>query len=667
MNLRLFLCACLLSCGVFQASSSPIVSTLGLPDSAKMRIGRGTVNSVDYSPDGKRIAAASTIGVWIYDALYGGEIALLQGHTDSVLSASYSPDGTKIVSAGWDKTVRLWDAETGALLKTLEGHTDAIFSAAFSLDGKNVVSASGDKTVSLWDAETGAILKMLEGHTAPVASAAFSPDGKNVVSASWDKTVRIWDVETGALLKTLEGHSVHAYSAEYSQDGAIIVSTGWDRNIRIWDAQTWQILRTLPEPFSVVSAQLSLDGTRLVSGGYQGLTLWNVENGSEMAKIDEDASASSISFSPDGHFVAGAMSANLMFFGAREEHDQNAGLRIWNIKIRALARSFEGHTHIIGNAVFSPDNKRLAVGFHEKIQIWDADAGALLNEFESSSPFNPPYSWASYSPDGKRLAAVKRDEIAILDAETGATRVALKGHTDDVHSAVYSPDGMSIVSVGKDGTIRIWNAETGALHKTLAGDWGSELIEGRIRVALASFSPDSKRIVSDGSDMAWIWDAETGERLRMLKLYTGNLADLEFLDIKYTGVESTTYSPDGKTIIGCSRSSIGVITTGCGSSYRPNYNTDVLIWDAETGDLLKALKGHAVRVQSAVYSPDGKTIVSGGEDNTIRIWNAETGALLKTLEGHTRGVQSAAYSPDGKTIMSVGGDDTVLLWDVSDL
>ena len=182
-NRRIYwLCASLFLCCVIQAAPSPLISQLGLPDGAKLRIGRGSVHSVDYSPDGRRIAAASTIGIWIYDARFGGEIALIGPYERWVRSAAYSPDGKRIVSAGASKAVRIWDADTGALLNTLKGHQRLIKSAAYSPDSKRIVSAGNDSTVRIWDADTGAPLKMLKGHTEKVSYAAYSPDGKRIVS-----------------------------------------------------------------------------------------------------------------------------------------------------------------------------------------------------------------------------------------------------------------------------------------------------------------------------------------------------------------------------------------------------------------------------------------------------------------------------------------------------
>src|SRR5271170_6927233 len=127
----------------------------------------------------------------------------LAGHTGLVNSVAFSPDGSRIVTASWDTTARMWDAKTGAALATLSGHKFWVNSAAFSPDGGRVVTTSWDKTARVWDAKTGAALAVLSGHTGPVNSARFSPDGSRVITASNDNTARVWDAKTGAVLSTL--------------------------------------------------------------------------------------------------------------------------------------------------------------------------------------------------------------------------------------------------------------------------------------------------------------------------------------------------------------------------------------------------------------------------------------------------------------------------------
>ena len=151
--------------------------TLNLPEVAKLRLGKGWVSgNIEYSPNGHRIAVASSIGVWIYNAYTYAEVALLTGHTGPVRSVAFSPDSKKLVSGGDDGTARLWDVKTGQLLRTYEGHTAV--AKAFHRN---------------------------EGQAVPVRSVAFSPDGKTIASGGDDERVLLWATDTGQLLHTLGG------------------------------------------------------------------------------------------------------------------------------------------------------------------------------------------------------------------------------------------------------------------------------------------------------------------------------------------------------------------------------------------------------------------------------------------------------------------------------
>ena len=220
-----------------------------LPEGAKARLGKGHITgNITYSPDGTRLAVASSIGIWIYDAHTGEELALLTGHTGDVSGVLFSPDGVTLASWGEDKTVRLWDVNTGAHLRTLTGHTGGVESVSFSPDGSTLASGEDD-TARLWDANTGEHLHTLTGHTSWVRSVSFSPDGSTLASGG-DDTVRLWDANTGAHLRTLTGHTGSVTSVSFSPDGATLASGSWDGTVLLWEYNS----SAFPSPRSIGDA-----------------------------------------------------------------------------------------------------------------------------------------------------------------------------------------------------------------------------------------------------------------------------------------------------------------------------------------------------------------------------------------------------------------------------
>ena len=162
---------------------------------AQARLGKGSIREIQYSPDGTRLAVASSIGIWLYDAQTGKELDLFTGHTDDVLSVSFSPDGLPLASGErWDSTVRLWDVATGDQKQVFTGHTSTVFSVSFSPDGLTLASGSNDNTVRLWDVATGDQKQWFIGHTLAVNSVSFSPDGRTLASGSPDGTVLLWEL-----------------------------------------------------------------------------------------------------------------------------------------------------------------------------------------------------------------------------------------------------------------------------------------------------------------------------------------------------------------------------------------------------------------------------------------------------------------------------------------
>jgi WD40 repeat protein/tRNA A-37 threonylcarbamoyl transferase component Bud32 len=235
---------------------------------------------------------------------------------------------------------------------------------------------------------------------------------------------------------------------------------------------------------------------------------------------------------------------------------------------------------------------------------------------------------AMFSPDGKQLVTASLDRTArIWDVASGRQVRALAGHTDWLYSAEFSPNGKQIVTASNDKSVRLWDAATGRPLLSLNGHTAG--------VSSARFSPDGTEIVTASRDKTVrIWDASSGREVRVLTGHTGS-------------VRTAAYSPDGTKIV----------TASADATAR--------IWDAATGRQMQVLNGHTDRLYCAVFSPDGKRIVTASFDKTARVWDAATGQQVLLLSGHTDSVYGAVFSPDGRQIVSVSVDKTARIWDAA--
>lgn len=206
------------------------------------------IYSIVFSPDGKRVASASsdkTIRIW--ETSTGWAIHQLERHSGSVHSVPFSPDGELIASASDDTTFRFWNTHNGTstspplqiyhkVLLSSEHHASLVLAIAFSPDGASIALASKDQTVVVWNVASSSPMFVLSGHSSPVTSVAFSPDGKHITSAA-DRAIRVWSVTTRTLaFAPLMGHSGIVKGVTFSSEGKHITSGSSDGTVRVRNA-----------------------------------------------------------------------------------------------------------------------------------------------------------------------------------------------------------------------------------------------------------------------------------------------------------------------------------------------------------------------------------------------------------------------------------------------
>ena len=572
----------------------------------------GSVKSAVFSPDGTRIVTASddhTAKVW--DAATGALQLDLTGHDWSVNSAAFSPDCMRIVTTSWGDA-KVWDATAGALLLDLKGHEDDVTSAVFSPDGTRIVTASWDNTTKVWNSSTGTLLLTLQGREGWINSAAYSPDGTCIVTASEDGTAKVWDIATGALLLDLKGHDREVTSAAFSPDGTQIVTASVDHTAKVWDDATGALLHNLKgHDREVNSAAFSPDGMRIVTASDDCTAkVWDATTGALLLDlIGHSNVVNSSAYSPDSKCIV----------TASEDHTA----KMWDTATGALMHDLIGHKNGVKSSVFSPDGTHIVTAPRDNTaKVWDTSTGALLHDLKRHEDW---VNSAAFNPDGTRIVTTSYDKTAkVWNAATGSLLLTLSGYEAKVNSAVFSPDGTLILTASW-GTAKTWDATVGFPLLTLSGH--NDIVN------FAAFSPNGSHIVTTSDDnTAKIWDAATGTLQFNLE---GHEWDVNFAE----------YSHDGTYIVTAS------------------WDNTAKVWDAATGALLHDLKGHEDYVNSAVFNKNGTRIVTASDDNTAKVWDAATGALLHDLEGHEDSVNSAAFSPDGTHIVTASWDGTTKVWD----
>lgn len=284
------------------------------------------------------------------------------GAPEPILSLAVSADGTSIIT-GHPEGMIEWDFSTGKTRKTFEGHAAEVSAVALVQEGRRVVSASWDRTVRLWDLTGGDCLFTMTGHSDVIPALSPTADGKFAVSGGWDSTLRLWDLATGKCLRAFGEETGWIEAVCVVPGDLFAVSGGWDNTLRVWNLATGECMTTFPEQTSRIGAvRVTPDGRFAVTGtGDGGLDLWDLGEGICLRTLGSHRGfVGALSLTPDGRFAASGSS--------------DSTVRVWDLATGECLWIFEGHSDVVGAVAVTPDACFLASGSADgTIRLWRLD------------------------------------------------------------------------------------------------------------------------------------------------------------------------------------------------------------------------------------------------------------------------------------------------------
>jgi WD40 repeat protein len=638
----------------------------------------GRPEGVTLSPNGSRVAVAvaekDNHPIRVFDVASARELQVIPDHTGAIHTLAFASDNRSLVSASKDKTALISDV---GVTRVIEAHDKGVTAVQFHNNGTLLLSAGADKTVKLWDPATGKLQRTFVPLDDPVSAAVFSRDCTQVAAAA-GKVVKVWNAADGKELKTL-AHPARVTSLSFSVDKTKLVTGAADKVARIWDLATGKELQFFSQG-DAVRAVVFRDNNTVISGS-----------------ADKSLTVSTVSITRA--ISAGKKAIRGLTLVPFQTHLLTAGadqtVKLWNINNGNSERTYEGAEKAVGAVAVSRNNVLVAAGGADKIvRVYNYADAKLLGSFKVGATIRS----LAFSPNNQTLAAVCADNSLITwnvvynqnqpaPADFGKklqTFTHAKGATD----VVFAPDNVTLYSGGKDKTVKSWKValeaptknfphpnhvdavafnSTGTLLATGCHDGilrifdvakGQQLKQVNAHVTpnntgiyCLAWSPDDKQIVTGSIDYSLkLWDANTGAMVREFKPYKEKVFEKGHDDSVYC----VAFSPDGKNIAsGGAERLIKLWNVADGSVIRDFVNPKIKV------PAKSKPQSHPGWVYSLRFTKNGKHLVSVGDsrDNKgyLAVWTTATGKPVHAEEMAFGAFYGVAISPDGKTLALGGG------------
>lgn len=621
----------------------------------------GTLASGAFSPDSRWIALTSDDKraiIWAADGTH--PIPLCKSIEGRLRHASFSPDSSRLVTTHAIQIARVWDVKAQIEIARLT-HSATLIHASFSHDGKMVLTTAWDGTAQVWDCETGTKVRELRGHSDLVLTGMFSPDDRRILTASDDKTIKIWDLLSGNEIYALSGSS-----GFFSPDGRKVVMRG--RDIRIWDNSGKEMTDQFGKATSIA---FSADGARCVlASGHTG-RMSDGETGAEVCVLHgHDDKITSVDFSPDGRTI---VTASL---------DETA--RLWDANSSDVITVKSDASTSPALAVFSPDSTLLLIRLsNDSVSVIDTATGRQIGLLACRGVHQ-----AEFSADNLRVLLVTEEIASVWDVQAATQIAELVGHTDRVNSAALVNEQKQIVTASNDGSVRLWDADTGdqlfvkqhsdpvwravpSPHGTVIvtlieeelSELSAEVLDAKDLRLLkhlsgygASDTASALAFSSDGARL--VTTCWTFPRWRR----SDRIDDRDTSDTRI----AVAWDANGwqllSTIRGTFDSTKRWSTSANGQRVAASDWGGLMVWELPTGLVKTFSREQSATKYGVAFSPDGRWLIETTRGR-IGLWDVEQG--IQVIELDIPGDQ-VAFSPNGRSVV-VNSRGTVSLWDVSRL